>query len=307
MLALLATDGAPPLVRIGDAPEPSAAGEEAVVEVEAFSINRGETFLLEQPRPGWRPGKDIAGRVVQAAACGDGPAVGTHVVGHPAGGGWAQRVAVPVDALAPLPAEVESVTAAALPLAGLTALRLIRAAGARAGQRMLLTGASGGVGHFVTELASAVGAEITAVTASPDRARRLLELGATAAVRSIDEAPDRFDIVLESVGGKSLPSALARLKRNGLLIWFGQASRERVELDFFAYFDQTGATIRHFHYEDSDQTIAADLERLVRLVASNRLHPELGLVANWTQTASALEALRTRQLRGNAVLCIPPS
>src|SRR4249919_2063764 len=109
MLALLATDGAPPLVRIGDTREPSAASGEAIVEVDAFSINRGETFLLEQPRPGWRPGKDIAGRVVRAAASGGGPAVGTRVVGHPASGGWAQRVAVPVDALAPLPAEVESV------------------------------------------------------------------------------------------------------------------------------------------------------------------------------------------------------
>jgi NADPH:quinone reductase-like Zn-dependent oxidoreductase len=307
MLALLATDGTPPLVRIGNAPEPIPASGEAIVEVEAFSINRGETFLLERPRPGWRPGKDIAGRVVQAAAGGDGPAVGTRVVGHPASGGWAQRVVVPVDALAPLPAELESITAAALPLAGLTALRLIRAAGARAGQRMLLTGASGGVGHFVTELASAIGAEITAVTASPDRARRLLELGAMAAVRSIDEAPGPFDIVFESVGGTSLPSALARLKRNGLLIWFGQASRERVELDFFAYFGQTGSTIRHFHYADSDETVAADLARLVRLSASNRLHPELGLIANWTQTAAALEALRTRRLRGNAVLCIPSS
>ncbi|HKN93626.1 MAG TPA: zinc-binding dehydrogenase, partial [Thermoleophilaceae bacterium] len=214
-------------------------------------------------------------------------------------------VAVPVGALAPLPAKVEPITAAALPLAGLTAVRLLRAAGAVAGRRVLLTGASGGVGHYVVELASATAAEITVVTRSPDRARRLLELGATAAVRSIGDAPGPFDIVLESIGGKILADAFGRLKRNGSLIWFGQASREPAQLDFFAYFAQTGATLRHFHYEDSDETVANDLERLVRLVASQRLHPELGLVANWTQTAAALEALRTRQLRGKAVLCIP--
>lgn len=305
MLALLPTDGADPLVRIGEAPEPRPAADEVLVEVDAFSINRGETLLLEQPRAGWRPGKDVAGIVVQAAAGGDGPGVGTRVVGHPPSGGWAQRVAVPVAAVAPLPAEVEPITAAALPLAGLTALRLLRAAGAIAGRRVLLTGASGGVGHYVVELASAIGAEITVVTGSPDRSRRLLELGAAAAVRSIDDAPGPFEIVLESVGGKTLAGAFARLKRNGSLIWFGQASREPAELDFFAYFAQTGATLRHFHYEDSDQTLATDLERLVRLVASQRLHPELGLVANWTQTAAALEALRTRRLRGKAVLCIP--
>jgi NADPH:quinone reductase-like Zn-dependent oxidoreductase len=170
---------------------------------------------------------------------------------------------------------------------------------------VLITGASGGVGHYLTELASAIGAEITVVTASADRARRLLELGATTAVRSIDDISETFDVVFESVGGRSMRDAFAHVKRKGSLIWFGQASREPVELDFFACFAQTGATIRHFHYEDSDQTFADDLVRLVRLVASRRLHPELGVVATWTQAEAVLVALRARQLRGKAVLCIP--
>lgn len=117
----------------------------------------------------------------------------------------------------------------------------------------------------------------------------------------------QFDVVFESVGGKTFASAFGRVKRSGSLIWFGQVSRESAELDFFSHFGQSGATIRHFHYEDADEPLAADLARLVRVVAANRLHPELGLVANWTQTAAALEALRARWLRGNAVLCIPPS
>ena len=54
------------MVEFGDIPQPSPAGDEALVRVEAFSVNRGETFLLEQPPPGWRPGKDVAGLVVQA-------------------------------------------------------------------------------------------------------------------------------------------------------------------------------------------------------------------------------------------------
>jgi len=305
MLALLPTDGSAPLVELGEVPAPQPAADEVVVGVEAFSLNRGEAFLLERPRPGWRPGKDVAGRVVRAASDGSGPPVGTPVVAHPAEAGWAQLVCVPTHAVASLPATVETVTAAALPLAGLTAVRLLRAAGAVPGQRILVTGASGGVGHFVTELASAAGADVTVVTASAERGRRLVDLGAARAVRDVDEGVGDYDVVLESVGGNSLPRAFGKVRKGGSLIWFGQVSREPVRLDFFAHFGQTGATIRHFHYEDSAVPFGADLEALVRLVASNRLHPELGLVANWTRTAAALEELRARRLRGNAVLCIP--
>jgi NADPH2:quinone reductase len=305
MLALLPTNGADPLVRIGPAPEPSPAATEALIEVEAFAANRGELFLLERPPGAWRPGKDVAGRVLSAAADGTGPAAGARVVGHPRSGGWAQLAAVSTDALAALPDSVEAVTAASLPLAGLTALRLLRAAGSLAGRRVLLTGASGGVGHFVTELAAATGAAVTVVTASPERARRLLALGAEQAVRDVADATGPFDVVLESVGGTSLPRALGRVRKGGRVIWFGQASREPPRLDFFAYFGQSGATIRHFHYEDSEVPVAEDLATLVRLVAAGRLHPELGLVANWTQTPAVLEDLRDRRLRGKAVLCVP--
>ena len=237
---------------------------------------------------------------------GSGPAVGERVVGHPPQAGWAQLAAVPTSSLAALPEAVSLEVAAALPLAGLTGLRLLRASGPLAGSRMLITGASGGVGHYVTELAAAAGAAVTVVTGSSQRAERLLALGAIAAVRDLDEARGPFDVVLESVGGDSLPRALGLLVPHGALIWFGQASREPVTLDFFAYFAQTGATIRHFHYEDTDVCDARDLQTLVRLVATGRLHPELGVVADWAQTADTIDALQARRIRGNAVLTIRP-
>jgi NADPH:quinone reductase-like Zn-dependent oxidoreductase len=73
--------------------DPELASE-ALVRVEAFSVNRGETFLLEKPPDGWRPGKDIAGLVVRAAADGSGPAAGQRVVGHPPAAGWAEHACV---------------------------------------------------------------------------------------------------------------------------------------------------------------------------------------------------------------------
>jgi len=304
MKAILPATG-PDMMTFGTVSQPRPAPGEALVRVEAFSVNRGETFLLEKPPAGWRPGKDVAGLVVQAAADGSGPQAGTRVVGHPPAAGWAEYVNVPADALAVLPPELPATTAAALPLAGLTALRLLRVAGAVTGKRILLTGASGGVGHYVTELAAGAGAEITAITASPERCGRLAELGASAVLRSVTDASGPFDLVLESVGGDSLAAGLQRLRPGGTLIWFGQASRQPVTVSFFdLLYGATSATIQHFSYADSPVPYGDDLAILVRLVAAGRLHPEIGRAADWAGTGTVLTDLRERRVRGNAVLTI---
>ncbi|MGW3209592.1 zinc-binding dehydrogenase [Streptomyces sp. NPDC001135] len=297
-------DPAEPVV-LADVAEPTPRPDEALVKVEAFSVNRGETFRLERPASGDRPGKDVAGLVVQPAADGSGPSGIARVVGHPMAGGWAEYVAVPTDALTELPDDVSVLQGAALPLAGLTALRLLRAAGPVLGRRVLLTGASGGVGHFVTELAAAAGAQVTAVTRDPERGARLAELGATEIVHDVGDARGPYDIVLESTGGAALPLALARLAGRGTLIWFGQASRTPVTLDFFDFFTgPESAVIRHFHYLDADTRLDDDLAALVRLTAEGRLHPEIGRVADWADTATTLTDLRDRRIRGKAVLTL---
>jgi NADPH:quinone reductase-like Zn-dependent oxidoreductase len=306
MKALVPTGRPEALVALTDTGLPEPQPGEALVKVEAFSVNRGEIFRLEQPRPETRPGKDLAGLVVQAAADGTGPAAGQRVVGHPEAGGWAEYAAVPTAALAPLPASVPAVQAAALPLAGLTALRLLRTAGSVAGRRVLLTGASGGVGHYVTELAASSGAEITAVTATAERGQRLTALGAAAIVRDIEGSAGPFDLVLESTGGKNLALATVRLAPGGTLIWFGQASRTPATLSFFDILGgpQT-VTIRSFAYWDSPVPSGHDLAVLLRLVAAGRLHPEIGRLAGWEDAATTLTDLYQRRIRGNAVLTIP--
>ena len=116
-------------------PEPVPGEGQVVVAVDAFSINRGETFLLQSPRPNWRPGQDVAGRVVQTVP--GGPAEGTRVVAIADQAGWAERVALDLDQIAALPEQLPATTAAALPLAGLTASRLLRQAGSVIGERLL--------------------------------------------------------------------------------------------------------------------------------------------------------------------------
>ncbi|WP_314612624.1 zinc-binding dehydrogenase [Streptomyces stackebrandtii] len=300
MQRLIPTGEAARPVAFAEVPQAEPEPHEALIKVEAFAPNRGETFLLEAPRPGLLPGKDVAGLVVQEAADGSGPGIGTRVVGHPAQGGWAEYAAVPTHSLAVLPDGIDLVRAAALPLAGITALRLLRTAGSLTGRRVLLTGASGGVGHYATELAVGAGADLTAVTATPERGARLAELGARV-VHDVAAAQGPFDVVLESTGGPDLPLALSKVRPGGTLVWFGQASRTPVTLDFFHLLGgPERVTIQHFHYAGAPYD--SDLAALVRLVEQGRLHPEIGRVADWSETADTLVDLRERRIRGKAVL-----
>jgi NADPH2:quinone reductase len=309
MKALTATGDPTRTVEFTEVAEPVAGPSEAVVEVDAFSVNRGDGFGLSgvygaPAERGWVLGQDVAGRVVRAARDGSGPDVGRRVVGHPDSGGWAERVAVPTAKLAVLPDRVDAVEAAALPLAGITALRLLREAGTMTGRRILLTGASGGVGHFVTELGAAAGAQITAVTASPERGQRLSVLGAAHVVQDLGDAQGPFDVVLESVGGDTFTSALSLLVPGGVMLWYGQASLTPVTLSFFDLFGITPVTIKHFPHWVSTTSDGEDLDTLVQLVAADGLHPEIGRTADWADTTSVLDDLARRRIRGNAVLTV---
>jgi NADPH:quinone reductase-like Zn-dependent oxidoreductase len=304
MKAFAVTAGDAPAIAMIDVEEPSAGRREAVIDVAAFSINRGETLLLEREAAGWRPGKDVSGTVTAAALDGSGPAVGTRVVAHLDGAGWAERAAVPVDRLVELPETVTSTDAATLPLAGLTALRLLRVVGPLYARTVLLTGASGGVGHFFVELAAAQGARVTAVTANDARGRRLLELGAHAVVNDVHDVRGPFEVALDSVGGDSTQAAWRTLTPEGLLVWFGQTSRTPPTLDFFDWTGGISATMRKFHYLDSTKELREDLSTLVALTAIGRLTPEVGFVGDWSLTENAIEDMLARRVRGNAVLTV---
>ena len=210
MLALVNTPNGPGPVELREVPEPAPAANEAVVEVRAFSLNRGELRLMQVRPEGWRPGQDIGGVVLRQAADGSGPKAGARVVALTDNGGWAQRVAAPTHRLAELPENVGFEEAAALPVAGLTALRTLRYGAPLLGKRVLVTGAAGGVGHMAVQIAARSGAHVTAVVGSPERGRHVR--GADVVVAGIDQAAGRFalDLALLAslVGEGSLKLAL---------------------------------------------------------------------------------------------------
>lgn len=291
-------------LELDDVPEPEAEASEAIVKVSAVSLNRGELRLLEDRPHGWRPGQDVSGTVVAPAADGSGPTEGSRVVAWPGLAGWAERVAVPTTHLATIQPNVDFPQAATLPVAGSTALRALRLGGDLKGKAVLVTGASGGVGRFAVELAASSGAAVSAVVRGPERSEGLNEVGARSILVDIADATGPFDIVLESVGGPSLTSAVRLLAPGAVVIVFGNSSKLHSEISFADFVGKPGARLEPFFVYQSDEppTFGDDLKYLADLVAGGDLHPYIGLEIPWTDANKAVDALRARRVNGKAVL-----
>ncbi len=291
---------------IGEAPEPAPRDNEALVAVHAFSLNRGELRLFQVRPEGWRPGQDIAGVVVRQAADGSGPATGTRVVALCDWEGWAERAAVPSHRMAPLADTVSFAAAAALPVAGLTALRTLRHGAPLLGKRVLVTGAAGGVGNLAVQLAARSGARVTAVAGSAERARVLDGLGAAEIVTDIAAATGRFGLILEAVGGASLKAAIGLIEAKGTIVVYGNSSGEDTPLNFRDFAEHQNARIQGFHYftSEPEERFAPDLALLAGLVADGSLRP-LIVEHDWSELAAAGERLRARRIAGKAVFHIP--
>lgn len=303
MRALVNTPRHPQHIEFADCPDPSPREDEALVSVAAFSLNRGELGSLSRTEAGWLPGQDLAGTVLVQARSGQGPAVGTRVVGLVDEGSWAERVVVSATRLAPLPDEVSFEQAAALPIAGLTALCIVRLGGFLLGKRVLVTGASGGVGHFAVQIAALAGAEVTAVARSEHEAA-LRQSGARQVVGEVGQAEGLFDHILESVGGASLEAALTRVAPRGAIVSFGNSSAEDARFNFAKLRGHEGARIQTFfsYASGSEEEVGLDLSLLARLVGERRLTVELARVADWVETGRLLQELRERRFAGKAVL-----
>jgi len=305
MRAIVNTKSAPGGVAILDVPEPEPRSNEAVVAVHAFSLNRGELRLIETRGDGWRPGQDIAGIVVKQAADGTGPAVGTRVVGLCDWHGWAERAAVPSHRMAAIADNVSYGAAAALPVAGLTALRCLRHGEPLLGQRVLVTGAAGGVGNLAVQMAARSGARVTAVVGSATRAAVLDGLGAESVVVGIENAPGRYALILESAGGQSLAEALARIEAKGTIVIYGNSSGEPASLNFRDFADHQNARIQGFHYFtcEPEEKFGPDLALMAGLVADGSLRPRI-IEHDWREFPEVGPRLRDRHIGGKAIFHI---
>jgi NADPH:quinone reductase len=294
MRALVTTPDTKFGLQLKEAPDPVASPGQVIIDVRFASLNHGDVGMAGQDAEGKVPGWDAAGVVTQAAADGTGPAAGTNVLAYAPDGAWAQRRAVNVADLAVVPDDVDLAVAATLPVAGVTALRALRQSGSIEGKRVLITGASGGVGRYAVQLAKIEGAH---VVAHARRGEGLAELGADEVVSDLDNL-EPVDVVVENIGGSVLVRAWELLKAGGVLQSIGWTSLEPA---VFPPYSTVGPkkSLLAFHAGDG---YASDLEHLLKLVAEGRLQVEIGWRGSWTDFDEAAAALFGRQVSGKAVI-----
>lgn len=288
-----------------EAPAPA----EALVRVAAMSLNRGEVRAAQNARTGNRPGWDIAGVVEQAAADGSGPKAGERVVGLLRSGAWAELAAVPTTNLAALPDAVSFPQAATLPVAGLTALYALDRANGLLQRNVLVTGASGGVGHFGVQMAAHAGATVTGLVRQEKHVAAVRDAGATTAVAddtgAAAKAGGPFHLVLESVGGQVLANVLGMMAPGGQIVCYGASAggpatfdsalvlRSRMTLSGLSVFT-----------EINRETAGVGLARLARLVADGSLKPLIAVEAPWSEVGAVAQQLLDREYPGKAVLLV---
>ncbi len=308
--AIVAGPAIPNRLELREVDAPTPLPSEALVRVQAISLNRGEVRNAMSTPATMRPGWDLAGIVEREAADGTGPRTGARVVGILNSGAWAEAVAVPTHALAELPEQVSFAQAATLPVAGLTALYALEKGGGLIERPVLITGASGGVGLFALELARLAGARVVGAFRQPSYEAEVRRAGAQEIIIGDDLAPAKafgpYHLILESVGGASLGTALTLLEPQGTCVLFGVSAGGEASFQPGLFFRTGGVTLYGLFVFDEvkRQPAAQGLARLVRLIAEGRLHPHIAVEAPWTHVAEVAQQLMDRTYSGKAVLSV---
>ncbi len=294
---------------LADVEPPKPQRGDAVVCVHTISLNRGEVRRSLAANEGFRPGWDIAGVIETAAANGSGPKAGQRVVGFLPVAAWAEQVAVPTDSLAVLPDAVGFAEASCLPVAGLTALHALSKRGDLIGRRVLITGPTGGVGHFATQLARLQGAHVVAAVRDEKQAQFAREHGAHE-VAIVGSEPAKaaahgpYDLILESVGGASLSAAITMLAVNGVCVTFGISGGTEAKFEISPFYIKGGCSIYGlavFH-EIINESAGIGLARLLSLMADKRLKTHISVEKPWTAIDEVAKDLQARRYIGKAVL-----
>jgi NADPH2:quinone reductase len=306
MRALVADPTASPALSLADVPEPAPGPGQLLLDMEAASVNRGEIRTAGKQPPGTVIGWDAAGTV---AALGEGVTqfdVGERVVAlSPSAGAFAERVVVPAEWAAPLPSACDFMTAATLPVAGVTAVGILRLARVHAGDRLLVTGAAGGVGHFAVQVALQAKAAVTGQARSEERAASFRDLGAEALIHPGDGSPvdGEFDVVLDGIGGPMVGPLLDATAANGRVVVYGNSADAQSTFRVERFYSK-GVTIfgfRVFASVPPDQGVK-DMANLADQAASGTLEVKVQATAPLADALPLIRDLYDRKVTGKVVI-----
>lgn len=296
---------------IQDVEETAPLPNEAVIQVEAISLNRGEVRMAQNAPAGRRPGWDFAGTVLQAAADGSGPKQGARIVGMVRTGSWTNRLNAPTEQIAEIPDSVTFAQASTLPVAGLTAYHALAKGGLLLGKPVLVTGATGGVGNYALQLAKLSGAKVVAHIRRAEQEAEVRAAGADAVVIGDDltaEMPfGAYWLILDSIGGETLGQALRALDEGGTIVFFGTSGGNSVTFDAQKFYGTGSTTLYGFILFDEFtrlETASDGLKRLADLVADGKLTPHISVEDSWENIGQISQDLLARKYPGKAVLTV---
>jgi alcohol dehydrogenase len=315
-----------------DFPEPRLADDQVLVQVAATSVNFHDIFT-RRGMPGVKialpviVGSDIAGTVIAAGPAADRSWIGKRVLldpvlrdgkhfgmlGETFDGGRAELIAVAPSALVEIPDGVTFEQAASLPLAYGTAYRMmILRGGVKRGERVLILGASGGVGVACVQFAKMVGAEVVACASSAEKLRRLREIGADHVVNYIEKpfadavkeiygkprvtGTGGVDVAVNFTGGDTMVPTQKCVKVGGRILCCGATAGFDLQLDarYWWTFEQTLIGSNGWGKED--------LGTVLGLIASGKLSPVIDKVLPLEETAEAERLLEDREVFGKVVI-----
>jgi len=312
--------GSPDILKLEEVAKPTPKDDEVLVKVHSASANpldwhimRGSPFLARLEfglrKPGInRLGADVAGRV---------EAVGKNVKDFKPGdevfgdtfdsglGSFAEYVCVPEKNLVLKPAHISFEAAAAVPIAAITALQGLRRGQIKPGQKVLINGASGGVGHFGVQLAKAFDTEVTAVC-SGRNSEMVRSIGADHVLDYTKEdftrTGQQYDLIFDAVGNRSVSDLKRALTPNGIAVIAGFTSLRNLFQHMIVGALVSRIGTRKIGMMDTAKTTKEDLLFLSDLLATGKIVPVIDRCYPLKETAEAIRYLETSRARGKVMI-----
>jgi len=296
MRAVITTEpGGPEVLTVTEIPDPEIGPGEVLLDVAAAGLNRADLLQRQgfyPPPPGASEviGMECSGTIAAVGEAVTGWSVGDEACALLAGGGYAERVAVPAGQLMPVPDGVDLVTAAAIPEVAATVWsNVFMVAGLQPQETLLVHGGAGGIGSFAIQLAHRLGARVITTAGSADKLAACAALGADVTVNYRDqdfvevvrEATDGgVDVILDNMGAKYLDRNIDALGIEGRLVIIGMQGGSKAELDINKLLRKRGAVIatnlRGRPVEEKSAICASVVEHVWPLVSEGLVRPVVG-------------------------------
>ncbi|EIE97188.1 NAD(P)H-quinone oxidoreductase [Saccharomonospora glauca] len=317
---MLSEPGGPDNLTWTEVADPSAGPGEVVVEVAASAVNRADILQRQgnyPPPPGASEiiGLECSGTIAEVGDGVEGWQVGDQVCALLAGGGYAERVAVPAGQLLPVPGEVELVTAAALPEVACTVWsNVVMTARLTEGETLLVHGGAGGIGTHAIQVGKALGATVVVTVGSDDRAERCRQLGADIAinyreqdfVEVVKAETGGADVILDNMGAAYLGRNVDALATGGRLVVIGMQGGTKGELHLGKLIAKrasvTATTLRARPLDEKAAIVAQVREHLWPLVAQGTVQPVIHQVFPLSRAGDAHRALDEGGVFGKILL-----